>query len=133
MRTPPARRPARIGLLALVAGGALALLYGTAGGSRARQAAPTARAAASAWRGLVGVPRAPVALGQRVIVVLRAPSLADHVAGVGGRASDVAERRWTVAALAAQQQLVSRLAAKGIAIRPDFRYVRVVNGFSAAL
>jgi hypothetical protein len=41
------------------------------------------------------------------------------------------ERRWTAAALASQQQFLSELAAEGVVARPDLRFTRVVNGFSA--
>src|SRR5581483_3034429 len=71
--------------------------------------------------------------GQRVLVVLSAFSLADRVARAGGRASDADERRWTAAALAAQGQFVSNLGRQGVAIRPEFRFTRTLNGFSATL
>jgi hypothetical protein len=72
-----------------------------------------------------------VALGQRVIVVLREPSLADRVRKAGGLATQAEERRWTAAALASQQQFLNELAAQGIVARPDLQFTRVVNGFSA--
>jgi subtilisin family serine protease len=99
-------------------------------------AAPQARsrlAAAAGWSGLVGGSRAPVATGQRVLVVLSAFSLADWVARAGGLASDADERRWSAAALAAQQQFVSSLGRQGVQIRPEFRFTRTLNGFSALL
>ena len=43
---------------------------------------------AESWQGLVGGVRSPVALGQRMIVVMRAPSLAQRVQQAGGIASD---------------------------------------------
>jgi subtilisin family serine protease len=91
------------------------------------------RVAASAWRGLVGTPRHQVAVGQRVIVVLNSPSLADRVASVGGRATEAQERQWTAAALAADNLLITRLAQQGVKIHPEFRYARVLTGFSAPL
>ena len=90
-----------------------------------------AKPAASAWRGLVGTARPEVALGQRVIVLLKGPSLADRVREAGGVATQAAERRWTAAALAGQQQFLAELAAQGIVARPDLQFTRVVNGFSA--
>jgi hypothetical protein len=93
--------------------------------------ARSARPAASAWRGLVGTPRPEVALGQRVIVVLKTASLADRVRLAGGLATEEQERRWTAAALASQQQFLSELAAQGIVAKPDLQFTRVVNGFSA--
>jgi len=91
------------------------------------------RVAASAWRGLVGSPRQQVAVGQRVIVVLNSPSLADRVASVGGQATEAQQRQWTAAALAADNLLITRLAQQGVKIRPEFRYARVLTGFSAPL
>jgi len=60
-------------LLAVVAVVATAVLLAT-GGNGAGQASPPATSAAG-WRGLVGS-RPRVALGERVIVVLKTPSLA---------------------------------------------------------
>jgi minor extracellular serine protease Vpr len=95
------------------------------------RAAGLARPGAAAWRGLVGTPRPPVALGQRVTVLLKAPSLADRVRQAGGLATNAAERRWTAMALASQQQFLAELAAQGVEARPDLQFTRVVNGFSA--
>jgi len=68
-----------------------------------------------------------------VIVVLKAPSLAQRVARAGGRATDSQERQWTTSALAAQQQVLATLAQHGVQVRVDYYYSRVINGFSAAL
>src|ERR687888_278732 len=76
---------------------------------------------------------AVVALVQRMIVVLRSPSLSDRVARAGGFATEKQERSWTAAALASQNVLISRLGVQGVRIRTEFRYARVLNGFSAAL
>jgi minor extracellular serine protease Vpr len=89
--------------------------------------------AASAWRGLVGSPREQVAVGQRVIVVLKSPSLADRVAAAGGHATEAQQRQWTAAALAADNLLIARLAQDGVKVRPEHRYARVLTGFSAPL
>ena len=89
--------------------------------------------AASAWRGLVGAPRHQVAVGQRVIVVLNSPSLSDQMAAAGGKATEPQQRRWTAAALAADNLLISRLAQQGVRIEPEHRYARVLTGFSAPL
>jgi subtilisin family serine protease len=88
---------------------------------------------ASAWQGLVGSERPQIAVGDRVIVVLEGPSLAQRVARAGGLASSDQQRRWTAAALATQQQLIAELAIKGIRVRPEFTYTRVLAGFSAVL
>jgi Subtilase family len=114
-----------LALLALVAAAALVV---ASGGARTK-----APQSAASWVGLAGGPRPRVALGQRMIVVLRSPSLADRVARAGGLATEKQERRWTAAALAAQNVLISRLGLQGVRIRTEFRYARVLNGFSAAL
>ena len=116
--------------LAIIAAAATMLLMGAG----ATQTTPRALyASASAWLGLVGGNRPQIAVGQRMIVLLKTPSLADRVARAGGRASDVDERRWTAAAFAAQNQLRSELGSHGIQLRVDYSWARVVNGFSAPL
>jgi hypothetical protein len=102
-----------------------------AGGTQSTQ--PTLSSTAGAWRGLAGSARPQVDVGQRVIVVLKAPSLADRVASAGGQATDSQERQWTTAALAAQQQVLGTLAQHGVQVRVDYYYSRVINGFSASL
>ena len=88
---------------------------------------------ASSWRGLVGGGHPAVSVGQRVLVVLRSPSMAERVALNGGVASERKERTWTRIALAAQRQLLSELSTRGIRPRIQFSYSRVLNGFSAPL
>ncbi|MFN2627762.1 MAG: S8 family serine peptidase [Gaiellaceae bacterium] len=129
----PTRRPSEgqavsLTLLAL----AVTVVLVAVSGKSAGGATPTTGSSASSWRGLVGS-RARVAVGQRVIVVLKSPSLADRVARAGGRATDRQERAWSAAALASQRLLISRLAVQGIAIRPEHSYTRTLNGFSAPL
>jgi hypothetical protein len=120
----------QLGTLTIVAVACTMLLVaaGTGAGKHERSLRP----AASSWRGLVGDPRVQVAIGQRMLVVLRGPSLADRVAA-GGRPSRQQARQWTASAFAAQQQLLSTLAAAGVRVRREFRYARVLNAFSAAL
>ncbi len=124
MRTP---RPSSLGLLAVVAAGVVALLLGPSGSGGG-----TPAAVAETWRGIVGG-SPDVALGQRVIVVLRAPSLAQQVSAAGGIVSTRDQRRFTAAAYASQQQLITRFALRGIGIKPEYSFARVLNGFSAAL
>jgi hypothetical protein len=88
---------------------------------------------ASSWRGLVGGGHPAVTVGQRVLVVLRSPSMAQRVAMNGGVATQRKERTWTRAALAAQRQLLSELSTRGIRPQIQFSYSRVLNGFSAPL
>src|SRR5438045_3906860 len=88
---------------------------------------------ASGWRGLVGGPRPSVDVGQREIVVLKTPSLAQRVAANGGLATQHQEHEWTRAAIASQKQLLAEMATHGVEIRVDFSFARVLNGFSAPL
>jgi subtilisin family serine protease len=88
---------------------------------------------ASSWRGLVGGARPSVAVGQRMLVVLKKPSLAQRVWENGGLATERQERAWTKAAIAAQKRLLTELAIHGIRMRPEFSFARVLNGFSAPL
>ncbi len=115
-------------LLALVAAAATAVLLATGGKSAGQPPAPATTAAA--WRGLVGS-RPRVAIGQRVIVVLKTPSLAQRVAAAGGIVGTRQERAWTNATLSAQRLLVSRLSLQGVNVKPDFSFARVLDGFSA--
>jgi subtilisin family serine protease len=126
--------PWRSGPPVLLAGlVAAAVLVVPAGGGGTPPPSPTRLEAAAAWNGLVGGARQPVDSGQRVLVVLTAFSLADRVQRAGGLASDVDERRWTSVAAAAQEQFISNLARTGVYVRPEFRYTRTVNAFSAIL
>src|SRR6266496_882643 len=126
------RRPKapQLGVLGAVALAGTLLSVGAGAGGTGRDGL---RVAASTWRGLVGTPREQVAVGQRVIVVLNSPSLADRVASVGGRATEARERQWTAAALAADNLLITRLAQQGVKVHPEFRYARVLTGFAAPL
>jgi subtilisin family serine protease len=124
------REAPQLGVLALVALAATLLSVASGAGSTPRDAAGVA---ASAWRGLVGSPRQEVAVGQRVIVVLETPALADHVAHAGGRATERQQRQWTTASLAASHQLIAKLAQQGVRVRPEYVYARVLAGFSAPI
>lgn len=104
-----------------------------AGGGQGADAPTPAATGAAAWRGFVDGERAPVALGQRMIVVLRNPSLADRMAEAGGTATESQMRQWTASALAAQRQIAARLSREGIALVPDFVFTRTFNGFSAPI
>ena len=127
----PWRSVAGLSALAAVVVAALLTMPSRGGGGPAP--APSRLAEAAAWSGLVGEPHAPVALGQRVLVVLAAFSLADRVERAGGLASDSDERHWSATSSAAQQQFVSNLARQGVRIRPEYRFTRTLNGFSAVL
>jgi len=117
-------------LLALLTASATAALLAT--GGRSAGQAPALLPDAAAWRGLVES-RPRVALGERVIVVLRTPSLAQRVAAAGGEASTGDERAWTNDAVTAQKLLLSRLALRGLKVHPDYSFARVLDGFSATI
>lgn len=115
---------------------AVALTLGAlllAAGSEGARSPATLGVGASSWRGFVDGSRSEVAVGQRMIVVLRYASLAQRVARAGGKASESQMRRWTAAALAGQKQIAARLSREGVQIVPEFVYTRTFNGFSAAL
>src|SRR5215213_5769881 len=120
-------RSARLWLLAVLAMAA-AVAATSRGGGSTTVAAPRE----PTWRGLVGGERVQVPVGQRVIVVLKTPSVAEHVKA-RRFATEVDERRWTAQALASQQQVLTMLAAHGLTGRPDYNFTRVLNGFSAPL
>ena len=90
-----------------LAAAAISVAAATGGSSEGARAEPVS------WRGLVGGPRPEVPVGQRMIVVLRTPSLADAWRAAGGRASEANQRRWHTAAQAAQRQLIARLSVAG--------------------
>jgi subtilisin family serine protease len=104
-----------------------------AGGGQSADSDGAAVDGAAAWRGFLDAERAPVAIGQRMIVVLRNPSLADRIAENGGTATESAMRQWTAGALAAQKQIAARLSGEGIQLVPDFVYTRTFNGFAAPI
>src|SRR6266540_840395 len=118
---------AAVVLLLAVAG----LLVAASGHGSRPSLAPSSDA--GDWRGLVGGLHGQIPVGQRMLVLLNTPSLADRVAAAGGLASGDQEQHWSAAAAAAQQQLLFELIAKGVRVRPEYRYTRLVNGFSAAL
>jgi hypothetical protein len=101
-------------------------------------AAPRLAAAQPSWQGLVGDQRAqPLtgqpALGQQVIVVFHARSLADRVAAAGGEATSVQEQQWTKQARTDQHVLMQQLALRGAVLQPEKRFYRVVNAIAATV
>jgi minor extracellular serine protease Vpr len=115
-------------LALLVAAAALAV--GAAGGHAQEQRAQSVDEAG--WQGVLGV-RDAVSTAQRYVVLLRPPSLAARVRAAGGRVSETEMREWSASAVAQQEQFLARLSAVGARIAPEYRYTRVVNGFSARL
>src|SRR3954469_12485282 len=128
MRTRPRREPVHALPLAVLAG-VVTLVLIAAGG---RGAGPAADTSIPSWKGLAGELRPRVAVGQRMIVVLKAPALADRLGPVGGLATGEQERQWNSAALASQKLLISRLGVEGVPVQPEYSYTRAINGFSAA-
>src|SRR4051812_14973777 len=121
------RPPRRLELLLAIAALSVALVaVVSAGGSG------TAPQVAASWRGLVGAPRTAVPTGQRMIVLLKTPSVAQRLAKVH-YATEAQERSWTSQAYAAQGQVLTTLAAQGITVHRDFTYGRVLDGFAASL
>ena len=110
-------------LVAVVASGAT-------GGQAQEQ--PTQSVDEAGWQGVLGV-RASVSTAQRYVVLLRPPSLASRVRAAGGRVTEREMRAWSAAAVAQQEQFLARLSAVGARIAPEYRYTRVINGFSARL
>ena len=123
------KRLARLTLLGIVALAAAVISVAAATGGHSQ----SSREEPVSWRGLVGGPRPEVPVGQRMIVVLRTPSLARRVAAAGGRAGESDQRRWHTAAEAAQRQLIARLSVAGLRLRPEYTFSRVLSGFSAPL
>ena len=102
MHTRRPREPFNALVLAALAIVVTAVLIAAGGGSR-----HTARTGEPSWQGLAGAQRPRVAVGQRVIVVLKAPALADRVGNAGGLATSEEEQRWTESALAAQKLVIA--------------------------
>jgi minor extracellular serine protease Vpr len=114
----------------LVAAAVVALAVGAAGGHAQEQ--PSQSVDEAGWQGVLGV-RDPVSTAQRYVVLLRPPSLAARVRAAGGRVSEREMHAWFASAVAQQEQFLARLSAVGARIAPEYRYTRVVNGFSARL
>src|SRR5690242_12313629 len=125
MRVPPRSAALPVAVVAVAAAALVATVV-----ARGRPAAQ--RTPAVSWLGLVGGPRAPVQNGQRMIVVLNTPSVAQRLAHAR-YATEAQERSWSSQALAAQSQVLTTLASQGVSVRPEFRYSRVINGFAASL
>jgi subtilase family protein len=120
--------PRSIAVLALVG---IAVAFGVIAASPGGGGTVSSSSAGS-WRGLVGEPRAAVPTGSRMIVVLSTPSVAQKLAKVR-YATEAQERAWWASAIAAQKQVLLKLAALGITVVPDYSFYRVLDGFSAAL
>ena len=116
--------------VALLAVAILTVVLGATVVARGRDG--TGQLSPVSWRGLVGDPRSAVPTGQRMIVVLHTPSVAQRLAKAR-YATEAQERSWTSQAYAAQQQVLTTLATLGVTVHPDFSYSRVLDGFAAPL
>jgi hypothetical protein len=130
MRTPRPPDSDHAWPLTLVALAVTLILVAAGGASDTHRAE---EGTAVSWAGLAGSPRPRVAIGQRMIVLLRTPSVAERVAAAGGRAADADQRRWTAQARSVEQLVLSKLSVQGLTVTPDHTFERVVAGFSAAL
>ena len=130
MRTPRLSEVRHLAPAAIIVLAATLLVVGFGVGSTHER---SLMSQASSWRGLVGGARPSVQVGQRMLVVLKVPSLAQQVAAHGGFATQRQEHNWTRAAIAAQKRLLTQLSIHGIAVRVEFSFARVLNGFSAPL
>ena len=117
----------------LAAGLAIAVALLAAGGGQSAQPVVRPRTAPPHGVGSSTATGRAIAVGQRMIVVLKNPSLADRMAEAGGTATESAMRQWTAGALAAQKQIAARLSREGIQLVPDFVYTRTFNGFAAPI
>lgn len=116
--------------VALLAVAALTIVLAVTVAARGRDA--SVKPEAVSWRGLVGGARGALPNDERMIVLLHTPSVAQRLARVRF-ATEAQERSWTSQAFAAQQQVLTQLAALGVTVRPDFSYSRVLDGFAATL
>ncbi|MGH3134774.1 MAG: S8 family serine peptidase [Gaiellaceae bacterium] len=123
----PTRRSRR-SLAAVALASVAALLVSV--GAQAQEPPPSIDEAG--WQGVLGV-RGTISTAQRYVVLLDEPSLAARVRGAGGYATEVEMQGWTRDAVGLQEQFLARMAASGARIGAEYRYVRVVNGFSARL
>jgi minor extracellular serine protease Vpr len=129
MRMPLRPRLARTTTLAAAAVLATGLLLVGTGQGAGESAG---RTAARAWHSVF--PDHPkVAAGQRVIVVLASPSLADRTAAAGSRPSAAEEKQLTADIVAMQASFLAALGDRGIDVQPEHVFTRVLNGFSADL
>jgi Subtilase family/PA domain len=125
-RRPRLARTTTLAAAAVLATGLLLVQRGQGAGES------PARAAARAWHS-VFPDRPKVAVGQRMIVVLASPSLADRAAAAGSRPSAADEKQWTADIEAMHASFLAALRDRGIRVEPERVFTRVLDGFSADL
>ena len=123
MRTPHAEAWCAAIFVALALAATAAVLAGGGSATVAISALPSA-----SWRS-----HPAVTIGERMIVVLKTPSLGEHVAALGGAVDVEGEQAWTKVVLSAQRLLLARLARQGVVVHPDEHFARVLDGFSAVI
>jgi subtilisin family serine protease len=115
-----------LAVLALVA--AALALAGTVEGA----GDPLTEMAERAWHGVFGDrPKPGPETGQRVLVVLTSPSLADRMAAADGEPTPAQQRKWTDEAESEQQLLLAGLRDRKVRVVRDQVFTRTFNGFSA--
>jgi hypothetical protein len=120
---------ARALTLASIASVATALLLaGTVQGAGEQ----VGRVAARAWHSVFG-DRPKPARGERMIVLLSSPSVAERVASSSARPSAADESQWTKDVEGLQRTLLAALRQRGVVIHRKFVFTRVLDGFSADL
>jgi subtilisin family serine protease len=119
-------RTKRLAVLALVA--AALALAGTVEGA----GDPLTQMAERAWHGVFGDrPKPALETGQRVLVVLTSPSLADRMAASEDEPTPAQQRKWTDEAEGEQQLLLAGLRERKVRVVRDQVFTRTFNGFSA--
>lgn len=101
-------------------------------GARAQEEPSAVAIDEAGWQGVLGT-RPSISTALRFVVLLRSPSLAARVEEAGGLATEAQMRGWTDAIVRQQEQFLARMAAAGARMSVEYRYARVVNGFSARL
>jgi subtilisin family serine protease len=101
-------------------------------GARAQEEPAAAAIDEAGWQGVLGT-RPSISTALRFVVLLRSPSLAGRVKEARGLATEVQMRDWTDAIVRQQEQFLARMAAAGARMSVEYRYARVLNGFSARL
>jgi subtilisin family serine protease len=125
-RRPELARPTTLAAIAVAA--SVFVFAGTVLGA----GTPVGDAGARAWQSIFGG-RPHADLGQRTIVVLSSPSLAERIAAASRPPGPVLQRRWTADIEAEQELLLASLRKRGVSLERERVFLRTLNGFSAVL
>ena len=115
-------------MAAVTAAATLLVLAGTVQGA----AESAVSAPARAWHS-VFPDRPKTSFGQRMIVVLSAPSVGERAAASSSPPTADEERQWVADIEGVQETLLAGLRDRGVDIKRDLVYTRVLDGFSAVL